>query len=618
VRLTIGAKLAVAFVLVLVLMLVPLWVGSRGMDAIERAYRDDVLRINQVVRTIEQVNQHIMAQALYLSNYLLTREPAFRAEFDNARRRVDETLTTLRQSVRAVENHVYLDQMARAQAEYVGLAVPLLDMAASLSEAELQNGVTALAAIRARMLDAAAALAQSGLDIAAQTQAEAEGAAAWARRLSLAAAGIALAVAAGVGFLMTRQVGRPVRQAAAMALRLADGDLTIDKLSVTSRDEIGEMAGAFNKMVDNLRDIVQQIRQTSRALLENGQRLLAVVGESSAATAQIATAVNEVAQGASVQVRQVQETREAMEQLRKAIEQIAAGAQEQAQRASQTSRSLERMAQHIEQVAEAAQAVAEAAGRGAERAQAGDEAVRRVVEGMEHIRAAVGRVAQRMDELRQASQQIGQIVNMISDIADQTNLLALNAAIEAARAGEHGRGFGVVADEVRQLAERSSQSTRDIGLLIGSIQAAIDAANSDMQTGTEQVAAGMELAANAQAALEEIIAAIQTTDEVARTISASAAQMAKASPEMLAAVAEMASVVKENTAATEEMAASSDHVRRAMDQVVGISEQSAAGAEEVSASTEEINAAAEEMKRSMQSLMAIASDLDRLVDRFRV
>ncbi|MFS8665232.1 MAG: methyl-accepting chemotaxis protein, partial [Limnochordales bacterium] len=231
---------------------------------------------------------------------------------------------------------------------------------------------------------------------------------------------------------------------------------------------------------------------------------------------------------------------------------------------------------------------------------------------------AVGRVAQRMDELRQASQQIGQIVNMISDIADQTNLLALNAAIEAARAGEHGRGFGVVADEVRQLAERSSQSTRDIGLLIGSIQAAIDAANSDMQTGTEQVAAGMELAANAQAALEEIIAAIQTTDEVARTISASAAQMAKASPEMLAAVAEMASVVKENTAATEEMAASSDHVRRAMDQVVGISEQSAAGAEEVSASTEEINAAAEEMKRSMQSLMAIASDLDRLVDRFRV
>src|SRR5690606_18391938 len=127
---------------------------------------------------------------------------------------------------------------------------------------------------------------------------------------------------------------------------------------------------SFNQMLRNWRAVMEQIRQASATLLENGQRLLAVAEESAGATGQIAAAVNQAAQGTSNQVSQVQETRTAMEQLRRAIDQIASGAQEQAQRAEQTTRSLEQMAQSIEHVSGSAQEVARAAGHGADRARA--------------------------------------------------------------------------------------------------------------------------------------------------------------------------------------------------------------------------------------------------------
>ncbi|HLT57825.1 MAG TPA: methyl-accepting chemotaxis protein [Limnochordales bacterium] len=429
---------------------------------------------------------------------------------------------------------------------------------------------------------------------------------------------LAIAGATVVLIVFTRGTAGPVRQTAAAALRLADGDLTIPELDIRTGDEIEEMAGAFNRMLARLKDVITQIHRTGAALTEHARQLLHVAQETTAATAHIAEAVSEVARGTDNQVHHMQQTGTAMAELRRAIDQIAAGAQRQAQQMEHTSRLLEEIKQAIDQVADSARQVAEAAAEGTRRARSGGQAVEQVVDGISQVRTVTGQVAQRINELRSYSLQIGQIVDLIGEIAEQTNLLALNAAIEAARAGEHGRGFGVVADEVRRLAVRAAESTQQIDQLIADIQTAVDAAVEAIESGEHHVETSTELANHARDELQGIIAAINTTDDMARTISAAAQQMAAAGPKMLEAMGEMARITQENTAATQRMTEASDNVIQAMDEVAAISEETAGGAEQVSASTQQVNASAQTMKESVQQLTELANQLEQLVERFKV
>lgn len=430
---------------------------------------------------------------------------------------------------------------------------------------------------------------------------------------SLAALG-----AVGVQVLFTRITAVPVRQAAQAALRIAGGDLTIQALQVRSRDEIEDMATAFNRMLAHLKDIITQIRRASGVLMEDGQKLLEAARETTNATAHIAAIVSEVAKGTENQVEHMQLTATAMAELRRAIEQIDEGAERQTQQMERTAQLLEQIVQAVEQVADSARQVAEAASHGLRRAQAGGEAVDHVAEAIGQVRAVTDELTRRVAELRNYSLQIGHIIDLISDIAEQTNLLALNAAIEASRAGEHGKGFAVVADEVRKLAVRASESTREISRLIENIQTAVDAAVQSIELGANYANTSSELAGRARTALQEIIAAIGTTDHLAHTISAAAQQMAAAGPAMRQAMNEMARITEENTASTKQMTAASDNVVRAMDEVAAVSEETASGADQVSASTQQVNAAALEMRASIQRLTDMAAELDKLVGRFRV
>lgn len=187
------------------------------------------------------------------------------------------------------------------------------------------------------------------------------------------------------------------------------------------------------------------------------------------------------------------------------------------------------------------------------------------------------------------------MVETIDDIAEQTNLLALNAAIEAARAGEHGKGFAVVADEVRKLAERSSRETKAIAELIGQVQSGTASAVSAMQAGAEKVESGSARADQAGKALGEILSAVEATVRQVSEIAASAQEMATASRSVVDAMQSISAVIEENTAASEEMSAQSGSVSTAIQSIAAVSEEQSASTEEVSASTEEMSAQVEEM-----------------------
>lgn len=241
------------------------------------------------------------------------------------------------------------------------------------------------------------------------------------------------------------------------------------------------------------------------------------------------------------------------------------------------------------------------------------------------MKASIQRISEKTDvatkqirELDSHSQEIGKIVEVINDIADQTNLLALNAAIEAARAGEHGRGFAVVADEVRKLAERSSSETKAIGDLIERVSRAVDSTVATIESQQEEVRQGTELSGEAQAILNDINAtALKSLEEIARLVDSSS-RLRQASEEVENAIRDVISAAEANAESVEDMTERMEHVKRSSENVAAVSEETAAAVEEVSASTEEVNASVEEMSTSAQSLADMAAQLQAMAAGFRL
>jgi len=427
-----------------------------------------------------------------------------------------------------------------------------------------------------------------------------------------------LIVAVTIARTMVRPVTDALNRFGILVGRVAEGDLTMEEIAVRSRDEVGRLGEAFNQMVVRLRALLRNVTESARVVATAADELTKTSEQSAAGAKQASSVVAHMADAAGNQASVAAEVRTTMGQLQKAIEQIAQGAQRSAGEIQQSVARLNSVSGDIRQVTSGALKVAGDAEQAAESARRGREVVRQTVEGMQRIRDAVANTADQLRELEKLSTKIGEITSLISDIADQTNLLALNAAIEAARAGEHGRGFAVVADEVRSLAERSAKSANEINELIRTTQERTAEAVRAMAAGLQEVEEGSRLAGDADQALADIMQLVEQAVRGIKQISSAAEQVNQSAQQVVTAFNEIATVTEENTAAAEEMAASAGAVDQSVLQLANLSQDNAAAAEEITGSVEELTAMAAQVSQAASSLAQTAKTLREHVQQFRL
>ncbi len=401
---------------------------------------------------------------------------------------------------------------------------------------------------------------------------------------------------------------------AGVAERMADGDLSMNVAPKSERDALGN---SFSRMLISLSHLVGQIRDSVNLLASASQQLNAASQEAGQASSQIAKSSAQVAEGAGDQAVSLTQATQGMQHLARAIDQIAAGSQEQAKSVEKNAHIVSKISSAITDATANANEADKGARLAAEYARKGTKIAEDTVIGMERIKKTMSKVSEKVNELGNRSKEIGKIVAAIDDIADQTNLLALNAAIEAARAGEQGRGFAVVADEVRKLAERASASTKDIADLIAHIQHDVNDTVEAMNSGTAEVEKGCMLANDAGKELVEIQQQADAVGKQVNKIAAATLELTALSSEMVKITDSISSIVDENSASTEEMAASSKQVEQSVEGVAGVAEENSAVSQEVSASSEQISAQVQQVVASAQSLSSMAVELEKAVAVFK-
>jgi methyl-accepting chemotaxis protein len=533
-RVKLKAKLGIGFGALLLVLAVTVFVSYRAfiqLDALTNQVEDRSRKL-ELARAIEA---SVMKESSGIRGFLLLNQESMLDRVEQGKREYKESADAIRQKLRTEDGKRLFDEIDRlheSYSSYVGQEISAQRVGKHKEALDiLTNQTGPVSRDLSKAIEQFVKNEQSFKKQAVEEQNVTE---ARARNaiLLLAVAGVVAGVL--VAALTARSITSAIAAMLHMAQQIADNNLALEDLEIKSRDEIGKAGTALNQMKNNLREVIRSIAGTAE---------------------HVASASEEISSAAAQQAKSAEIHKD---------------------QTTQVATSLQQMAATVLQVSENSTAAADASRRAAEVARDGGTIVEETLSKMRAIADSVSSTAKKVEELGKSSDQIGRIVSVINDIADQTNLLALNAAIEAARAGEQGRGFAVVADEVRKLAERTTLATKEIAEMIRTVQQETKITVSAMEQGTREVQDGVNTTARAGDSLKQII---QMSEEVGEMIT------------------HIAAAATEQSSATEE-------INTNMDQIAKLVKESAIGAQQSA--------------QACQDLSGLALDLQKLVSNFKI
>lgn len=489
-NLTTRTKLFFGFGLILILLLIVIATAYQNISVIqasqERIYNRDFA---DAVNLLEIRTKNNRVRADILNMMLLSNQPEQQKEWHNDLKESSDDISNQFQQLfaRQRENQQFLDKLKELKAvrdDYIQTRddqqIPLIYAGKIKDAMDLGLGIQAERYLKIRTLakelgESANRNAQSAVEASRQKTDE-------SLRIFILIGALAFGFSMAMVLLLTRVIANPIKTVAETAGRIAVGDLT-DKITISQRtDEMGKLAQSFQDMVDGLRKLTLEIRDGVNVLTSSASEILATTSQVASGSAETATAVSE------------------------------------------TTSTVEEVKQTVQLAGQKSKQVTESALKTVQISEAGQHAVAKMITGMERIREQTASAAVSIVKLNEQSQEIGEIIITVNDLAEQSNLLAVNAAIEAAKAGEQGKGFAVVAQEIKSLAEQSKQATAQVRVILGEIQKATTAAVMATDLSGKAVEDGVQQSDAAGESIKLLADSILAAAQAAQQITASSQQ----------------------------------------------------------------------------------------------
>lgn len=549
------------FVFLIAIVLTSIWVALQIQQA-ERHLQEQIAETAEL-NGMTMLQLTIQAAVMPANDYLSTQDSALRDEFRQLAAEVGGRLASVEQSLSTEEGRTLYEEVTATWPEIQTLSQRILSLE---NPQEGDEGKRLMFEMDELASQLAASMEQYLSEHAGTTEQRLQDIGWEVRKirfsqtlflLPLTILGLILLV-----LYLRWRVVRPVYVLERQVARVEKFDLRSAEAAVHQEDEIGRLAGHFQRMAEQMRQILGSVSAVSHQVSETSSRLAAIMEENMQATEQVVQTINKVA----------------------------AGAEQSASMTEDSAKAVDEMAQGVQRIAEISTIAYDASVDTEKAAERGREALRQVIAQMHAIHDMMQELNAIVSHLGERSQEIDKTVHIIAEIAAQTNLLALNASIEAARAGDSGRGFAVVANEIRKLAEQSRHSAEEIAQLIAQIQGQTGQTVAATKKVVENVESGVSVVHQAAEAFQEIVQAAKRVVEQAQ----------------------------EASAASEEMSASAQQIAAAIEQVTANSKSTAESVQLAATASEEQMAAIEEVTDSADKLSQMAQDMDELVGRFKL